>query len=115
MRDHSPIRRLVRAITAILKEDRRRRAEEAGKEVDKLLGMEPPPSTGKLGTRLRGDIGLRSTVRRPARVTLERITAKRVDLYSYVPPLGENIPVSVYTFLVDNLVPTKDKIEWEVI
>ena len=51
----------------------------------------------------------------PARVTLERITAERVDLYSYVPPPGENIPVSVYTFLVDNLVPTKDKIEWEVI
>ena len=31
----------------------------------------------------------------PARATLERITAERVDLYSYVPSPGENIPVTV--------------------
>ena len=51
----------------------------------------------------------------PTRFTLKRITADQVDLYSYVPPPGENIPVSVEPFLVDDLVPTEDEIEWAVI
>ena len=42
----------------------------------------------------------------PAWVTLERTTAERVELYSYVPPPGKNIPISVEPFPVDNLVPT---------
>ena len=46
----------------------------------------------------------------PARVTLERITAERVDLYSYVPSSGTNIPVTVRPVPVDNLVPTEDEI-----
>ena len=50
----------------------------------------------------------------PARVTLERIAAERVELYSYVPPLGANIPISVEPFPVDDSVPTEYKIEWEV-
>ena len=40
--------------------------------------------------------------------------SERVDLYRYVPPLGANIPISVEPFLVENSVPTEDKIEWEV-
>ena len=40
--DHSLIWRLGRAIMAILKGDRRRRAEEAGEEVEKLLRSDPP-------------------------------------------------------------------------
>ena len=40
----------------------------------------------------------------PARATLERITAERVALYSYVPLPGENIPVTIQPFLVDDLV-----------
>ena len=47
----------------------------------------------------------------PTRDTLERTTAERVDLYRYVPPPGMNTPISMETFLVDNLVPTEDKIE----
>ena len=47
----------------------------------------------------------------PNRVTLKWITAERVKLYSYVPPLGTNIPISVQPFPVDNLVPTEDNIE----
>ena len=43
----------------------------------------------------------------PARATLERITVERVDLYSYVPSLGANIPVTARTVPVDDLVPTK--------
>ena len=42
----------------------------------------------------------------PARFTRERVTAERVDLYSYVPPLRENIPISVEPFPVDDLLPT---------
>ena len=29
----------------------------------------------------------------PDRVTLERITAERVELYSYIPPPGMNVPI----------------------
>ena len=50
----------------------------------------------------------------PARVTLEQITAERVALYSYVPPPGENIPISIRPFLVDESVPEEDEIEWAV-
>ena len=46
----------------------------------------------------------------PTRVTLERITEERVELYSYVPPPGTNIPISVQPFLVDDSVPTEDEI-----
>ena len=37
----------------------------------------------------------------PTQVTLKRITTENMDLYSYVPPPGENIPISVETFLLD--------------
>ena len=47
-------------------------------------------------------------------VTLERITAERVELYSYVLPLGANTPISVETLPVDDLVPTEDELEWAV-
>ena len=50
----------------------------------------------------------------PARVTLERITAERVALYSYVPPLGGYIPVTIQPFLVDDLEPEEGWIEWAV-
>ena len=50
----------------------------------------------------------------PAWVTLGWITAQRVELYSFIPPLGTNIPVSVQPFLVKDSVPTEDKIEWAV-
>ena len=45
----------------------------------------------------------------PARVTLERITAERVDIYSYVPPLGKNILISIEPFPVDDSVPKGGK------
>ena len=50
----------------------------------------------------------------PSRVTLDRITEERVGLYSYVPPLGENIPVSNESLPVDDLLPMEDDIEWAV-
>ena len=45
----------------------------------------------------------------PARATLERITADRVDLYSYVPPPGENIPVTIILADVDDSVALEDQ------
>ena len=36
---------------------------------------------------------------------------ERVALYSYVTPLGENIPIYVKPFPVDNSVPEEDDIE----
>ena len=39
---------------------------------------------------------------------------EQVDLYRYVPPQGENIPVFVEPFQVDDSVPTKDEIECAV-
>ena len=43
-------------------------------------------------------------------LTLERITAEQVDLYSYVPPPGENIPVTVTPAAVDDSVPMEEDI-----
>ena len=37
-----------------------------------------------------------------------------MDLYCHVPPLGENIPVSIDPFLVKDSVPTENNIEWAV-
>ena len=40
--------------------------------------------------------------------------AEWVDLYSYVPPPGVNIPIFVETFPVDDSVPMEDEIEGAV-
>ena len=50
----------------------------------------------------------------PAQLTLDRITAERVALHHHIPPPGENIPVSVDPFPLDELVPMEDNIEWAV-
>ena len=47
----------------------------------------------------------------PPRATLERITAERVDLYSYVSSPGENILVTITPAEVDDSVPMENKIE----
>ena len=48
----------------------------------------------------------------PARVTLERITAERVELYRYLLTPGTNIPISVQPFPLDYSVPMEDEVEW---
>ena len=50
----------------------------------------------------------------PARATLKRVTAERVVLYSRVPPLGDNIPVTIEPFVVEGGVPEEEEIEWAV-
>ena len=47
----------------------------------------------------------------PARVTPERIKAERVDLYRYVPPLGEKHPVSIDPCPVEDSVTKEEEIE----
>ena len=92
---HARIRRLGRAIRAILKGGRKRRVETARQEVETLMG-ENPPNPKEACRRLKG--WYKATINRalpPARATLEWITAERVDLYSYVASPGENIPVTV--------------------
>ena len=50
----------------------------------------------------------------PTQVTLKQIMAERVELYSYVPPPGNNIPISIQPFPVEDSVPTEDEIKWAV-
>ena len=98
-------RRLGRAIKASLAADRRGQADEAGAEVDALVGVYPP-LIQEAWHQIQG--WYKATVDRappPARVTLERITAERVALYSHVPPLGDNIPVAIQPFMVNDLLP----------
>ena len=106
--------RLGCAITAILKGNRRQREEEAGVEVEALLGSDSP---------IHREAWCQIKVcywyavdhaPLPAWVTLKKITAERVGLYSYVPPLGANIPISMEPLPVDDSVHTEDKIEGAV-
>ena len=109
-RGKARIWRLSRAIAASLKGDMKRRIETAGKEVETLLEADPP-NPREVWRRLKG--WYKATVNRappPARATLERITAERVNLYRYVPFLGENILVTVRPVKVDDSVPTEDEI-----
>ena len=46
----------------------------------------------------------------PTRVNLDQITAERVDLYCQVPPQGENIPVSIDPFQLEESIPMEDEI-----
>ena len=90
---------------------RRRQAEEAGAEVEALMGSDPSlhwESWHQIKGWYRATVDLSPP---PARVTLERITVDWVDLYSYVPPPGANIPISVEPFQVEDSVPTEDEIE----
>ena len=69
--------------------------EDAGKDVEALLGGDPQKSK-EAWRRMKG--WYRAAVNRvppPAQATLERITEERVELYSHVPSPGENIPVSL--------------------
>ena len=78
-------------------------------------GRTPPPLIQEAWHRIKGWYKAAvDCAPLPARGTLKRITAERVALYSYVPPLGKNIPISVKPFLVYDSVPKEDDIEWAV-
>ena len=84
--------------------------EDAGKDVEALLGGDPP-NAKEAWRRMKG--WYKAAVNRappPARATLERITAERVELYSQVPSPGDNIPATVNPSDIDDSVPTEDEI-----
>ena len=94
--------------------DIRRRADEAGAEVEDLVKADPP-LTQEAWYRLQGQY--KSAVDRappPARATLKRVMAERVELYSRVPPPGDSIPVNIEPFAVGDGVPEEGEIEWAV-
>ena len=41
----------------------------------------------------------------PARLTIKRIMEERVALHHHIPPPGENIPISIDSFQLDESVP----------
>ena len=70
--------------------------------METLLGADPP-NLKEVWRRLKG--WYKAAVNcapPPAQATLKRITAERVDLHSYVPSSGENIPVAVKPVEVDD-------------
>ena len=80
------MRQLSKAVQVSLAKDRRRRAEEAGAEVEALVKADPP-LTQEAWYRLQG--WYKAAVDRappPDRATLRRVTAERVALYSRIPP-----------------------------
>ena len=90
------------------------RTEEAGEVVNRLLGLDPPLQH-EVWHRVKGWYWAAvHCAPPPAQVTLERITAEQVDLYCYVPPLRDNISISVDSFPAEDLVTKEDKIEWAV-
>ena len=102
----SLIRRLGRVIAARLKGNRRQQSEESGAEVESLLGSYHPLHR-EAWQRIKGwHQAAFDRAPPPDRVTLKRITVERVELYSYVPPLGANIPISMEPFPVDDSVTT---------
>ena len=78
-----------------LRDDKRRREEEAGAEVEVILGSDPPLHQ-EAWHQIKGwyQDGVKRALP-PASVTLQRMTAGRVELYNYVLPPGANIPFFV--------------------
>ena len=109
-RDQAIIQCLGHDINVSLKGYIQRRMEEAGEEIERILGADPP--LHKEAWHLMKFCYKAVVVRAPtpAQVTFEQITAERVDLYRQVSPQGGNIPVSLKPFQVEDSVPTEDKI-----
>ena len=83
---------------------------EAGTAVEALLG-EDPPNAKEAWRRIKGWYQAAAQRGPPlARATLERITTERTELYSQVPSPGEKILVTVEPAIIDDSVPTEDKI-----
>ena len=91
--DQQMCRGLGRRIKASLKEDRRRRAAEAGEQIEACINHRNPDWKEAWGI-LKGwyrDASDRAPP--PARATIEKVTQERVDLCSRRDPVGEPIEV----------------------
>ena len=107
-------RRLGKEVKKSLAEDRRRRADKLGAEVEALV-KEDPHLIQEAWYRLQG--WYKTAVDRappPAQARLNWITAERVALYSRVPPPGDSIPLYIEPFAVEDWVPDEGEIEWAV-
>ena len=106
--------RLGEEVKKSLAEDRIRRADEAGAEVEALVKADLP-LIQEAWYRLKG--WYKAAVDQalpPAQATLKWITAERVALYSWFPPPGDSIPVYIEPFAVEDGVPDEGEIEWAV-
>ena len=80
--DQQTVRELIQQIHEGLSKDRKRRVEEAGRTIDSLLASDPP-LVREAWVRMEG--WQRYTSNRPqppARISLDTLTAERVELYT---------------------------------
>ena len=88
-----------------MKADWKPRVETAGGKIENLL-TSGSPFHKESGHHMKGWYKIvAGRTLPPARITIERITEKRVALHHHTPPPGENIPLFVDPFLLDESVP----------
>ena len=75
-----------------LAQDRQRRKEEAGSEVEAMMKADPPLLQEAWHRLQRWYKAAVDRAPPPARSTLKRVTTERAKLYSRVPPPGRHHP-----------------------
>ena len=112
--DQGLIRSLSRVINTSLKADQQRQTEEVGGEIDTLLYSY---TTLHKGTWYHMKGWYKTAANHappPTRLTLNQIMAERVVWYCRKPPLGDNIPISVDPFPLEDSITTEEKTKWEM-
>ena len=102
------LRALNRRVKASLKEDRRRRVEEAGQAIEAALGHHDAK-----GAWTRAKAWYRQAEDRPpkpSRQELGQVTSEWTNLYTAIPPPGDPIEVMVSPFDIPDGTPTEDEI-----
>ena len=97
-----------RKVQAGLKQDRRKRASDAGARIEQKLGE------GDLKEAWRGLKGWYSAVEerapKPCYLSMQKQTNERVALYGKVDPPGEPIPINIDPFTINDAIPTEPEI-----
>ena len=96
------MRILGRNIKASFHGGHHRREAGAGAAVDYLLASDPPLVKDVWIWMLGCYKDVFDPPSPPARVTIERMTSDRVELYCHVPPTGRPIPVEVTPLPVED-------------
>ena len=82
--------------------------DTAGKYMERILNGDPPLPR-EAWRRMHGwYISAVDHSPSPAQITLKRITAERVEIYRAITPPGENIPMSLKPYRIDESVPTEE-------
>ena len=113
-RDQSLIWRLRGTINASLNAYRIQSTEETSGEIEDLLSSYASLHKGSWHQMKGCHKDEANHTPPPTRVIFEFITVERVTMYHQVPPPGENIPISIETFQVQDYVSAEDNIEWAV-